>query len=246
MKKILLILIPIAIFGIDYASTWKTSCEISNFSIEFESDNKAKIEVNSNQIYLTAKVVEEKNKISFFLISPNDLGRGGMMLDWKNFSKNTPIMSMRKINNNVSNIEWFGFYNLKRNQYEWKEDSDLVLEGLKAKQKNEYEVYSCGSNILKSSPYIFATFASNPYTIEFNKHGAVLKESQKPDKIEWLYLGNKCDAFSKVHGKGTWKFDNYEKGTFTIRFDDKTTFPFDNLSDRFWKNNLPNQAQECK
>ncbi len=71
------------------------------------------------------------------------------------------------------------------------------------------------------------------YSLEFNSHGAILKNLQNPDKTEWLYLGNKCDAFSKVHGKGTWKFDDYEKGTFTIRFNDKSTFPFDNLSDRF-------------
>ncbi len=209
-------------------------------------NGEATINVSDNQIYIIADIVNDTSSPNSFNLKfiSSDIGRGGMNIPWDKVSKNDFIGNIKVINPKQIIFQWNGLKNK-----DTKKSIPIFITSFPIKNQNSQQIIV---KMFKDPDSTFETekefFISNKhsYTVDFNKHGAVLKESQNPDKTEWLYLGNKCDAFSKVHGKGTWKFDDYEKGTFTIRFNDKTTFPFDNLSDRFWKNNLPNQAQECK
>lgn len=133
------------------------------------------------------------------------------------------------------------------------EDSRLHMGIFQALSKNacnnhhviDYDGFAMRVCQIFSSEIAFATSASTPYSIEFNQHGAVLRNTQKSDKKEWLYLGNKCNAFSKVHGKGAWKFDDYGKGTFTIRFDDNVSYPFDDVMGTEWKYKMDESVKKC-
>ncbi|MNG30116.1 hypothetical protein D3C84_1156660 [compost metagenome] len=67
--------------------------------------------------------------MTLFLDSPEDLGRGGMMLGWKEFSKITPVANMELISEGASSVEWFGFFSDKSNSRVWVNEPDFLAVG---------------------------------------------------------------------------------------------------------------------
>ena len=120
---------------------WRVSCKDSIFAIDnINNSNKTKISINSNQIYINAKIKSKKDTIELFLDTPLDLGRGGLMLDWDHFSKKFPIAKLKKINESKYMLIWYGFYNEAKKKYIWKsQNTDLNIDG----NKTTYILQKC-------------------------------------------------------------------------------------------------------
>lgn len=109
-------------------SKWKKNCDESFGSVSIIKDLGV-ICVNANQIYINSKIKKsEKKNYEVRLIKPMDLGRGGMELEWKNFSKDSIIATIEVIDEGSINFKWLGFYNLKSNNREWIKESDFSSE----------------------------------------------------------------------------------------------------------------------
>lgn len=72
--------------------------------------------VNVNQIVISTTVVRYDNKMSIFLEGPAGLGRGGMMLNWDDFSIDKSIADA-EINGNNINLSWNGFFEKSELKY---------------------------------------------------------------------------------------------------------------------------------
>ncbi|MGM5630051.1 hypothetical protein O2K51_04035 [Apibacter raozihei] len=95
---------------------WGYSCE-SPASISIKNENNILFAVMSNQIYIRAKLKEiEPNKFELYLIEPDDLGPGGMRMNWSNFSKNRAIATIDLLKNGTVNFLWIGFYDEKEKE----------------------------------------------------------------------------------------------------------------------------------
>lgn len=94
---------------------WAVSCENS---VAFEiKDSEIILPVMSNQIYIKAKIKEVKTKCyHIYLIEPDDLGPGGIQLDWDNFSTEKPVAEMKLETDKKIIFNWFGFYHKMENK----------------------------------------------------------------------------------------------------------------------------------
>lgn len=103
---------------------WAINCDSGLGYITLKKNN-SELVVNSNQIVISASTNKnEESKISFFLNEPLDLGRGGMMLKWEDFSKQKPI-AMANINGSEMHLSWYGFFDSKQDKYVWVSESDF-------------------------------------------------------------------------------------------------------------------------
>ncbi|WP_312229858.1 hypothetical protein [Pseudescherichia sp.] len=105
---------------------WSTSCsDGEGFTINIESKSNPLI-VNDNQIVINIHAKEiQKNKIDIFYDGTADLGRGGMNFDWNNVSSTMPLAELNIINQN-GELQWKGFYDMKKSKYYWTNDPDFV------------------------------------------------------------------------------------------------------------------------
>lgn len=114
-----------------FEGDWKVSCKQGSGFIQINKDYSILMEVNSNQIYISCfgikKVYDEYQILEIFLIEPDDLGHGGMNLNWNFFSKNKMIGKLLFNNEYKMEFEWFGFYNDKKKKYEWVDNIDFIL-----------------------------------------------------------------------------------------------------------------------
>ncbi|MCL1942027.1 MAG: hypothetical protein FWF54_00520 [Candidatus Azobacteroides sp.] len=91
---------------------WFITCnESAVFKIEKEND--ILLPVMSNQIYIKARIEKVKdNFYHVYLIEPDDLGAGGLRLDWDNFSTEKPIADIEILSNGTMSFKWIGFYHI--------------------------------------------------------------------------------------------------------------------------------------
>lgn len=102
----------------------KYGLNCNEIKLEIKDSNPIKIMVNSNQVEIYANLLslaDDNTKLMIFLDKPADLGRGGMALDWQNFSTKKPIgrIELLSINPKTIKIDWFGFYSTAKNKYDW-------------------------------------------------------------------------------------------------------------------------------
>lgn len=116
---------------------WAIDCTSGEGSILFDH-NKADIIVNSNQIVVSTKVVRSDDKISFFLEEPTDLGRGGMMLNWDDFSSDKSIADA-EVDGNKIKMSWNGFFEKSKLKYVWVSDSEFTSK----KNENYVTINKC-------------------------------------------------------------------------------------------------------
>lgn len=110
----------------DTVGRWSPNCEkISGINIY--DHKKIIIEVNSNQIYILSTGAISDDTLTITLKSPEDLGRGGMMLEWDEFSKKIPIAKMKLISEDKSKVEWLGFYNDRLKNRTWISEPDFLV-----------------------------------------------------------------------------------------------------------------------
>lgn len=91
---------------------------INYFSITFISNDEARVEVNSNQIYINVKA-ESEELGHYTFKSVDDIGLAGASLNWDKFSKDRAVFSLRKINTRDYVIEWYGFFDTSVNHFTW-------------------------------------------------------------------------------------------------------------------------------
>lgn len=108
------------------AGRWSPDCEVYG-GVTVNNENSAFIEVNSNQIYIRAKVKEDQGFWSFILVDPEELGRGGMQLAWPDYSRSHVIARFSMRGNASGELNWFGFLNERTGDMEWTDEPDFLL-----------------------------------------------------------------------------------------------------------------------
>ncbi len=108
-----------------FLGRWSTDCENTR-GINIPNTNNIAIEVNNNQIYINATSTPKGKTLTIYLHETEDLGRGGMMLDWQNFSKSNPIAHLDLSSKYSAQLTWNGFFNKVKNKYEWTHEPDLI------------------------------------------------------------------------------------------------------------------------
>lgn len=111
-----------------FVGRWSPDCaNIQGFQIK--EDDSALIEVNSNQIYVTAKIASKATDvISLSYVQPADLGAGGMRLQWTKFSRKMPIAKISRRARDQAELDWYGFYESTKKQFVWKSEPDFLGE----------------------------------------------------------------------------------------------------------------------
>ncbi|WP_144283277.1 hypothetical protein [Chryseobacterium echinoideorum] len=103
--------------------TWGIKCNEGSY-IKIK-DKEIFFEVQSNQIYIDMVEVKRydfEKGIAFKLKEkPEDMGRGGMMLNWKEYLNDKPIAYIKVIDDNTLYFYWYGFYNNKTKKREFTE-----------------------------------------------------------------------------------------------------------------------------
>ena len=120
---------------------WKTTCDNSSGFVNIINEENIIIEVNSNQIYIKARAKYRFYSPSItimeiFLVEPDDLGLGGMKLNWNGFSGTHKIAEIRAFKNQSVEFQWFGFYDKEKKKYVWERKMDFLL-------KSPYEYPVC-------------------------------------------------------------------------------------------------------
>lgn len=108
----------------DIAGSWtNVDPDISFIEINIERPDKTtSLEVESNQIYVNAKIkknFKKPNVYNFYFDSTGDLGSGGMRTDWTKYSHVLPIATIRQTSANTAELEWLGFYSTKTHKYDF-------------------------------------------------------------------------------------------------------------------------------
>jgi len=101
-----------------YYGIWKTSCENGFAYLTIKKDTSF-FAVMSNQIYIKVslkKDTKKTNSYNIILIQPDDLGAGGILLDWSNFSRSIPIGYIFFLPSNMAEFKWLGFYNIVKKE----------------------------------------------------------------------------------------------------------------------------------
>lgn len=90
-------------------TTWSVDCT-SKELIKVDSDGTAAFEVTSNQIYLRT-AIQRVNAASYEVrfVRPEDLGSGGLALNWKVVSTKLPVARLHIIDSDHIGIDWKGF-----------------------------------------------------------------------------------------------------------------------------------------
>ena len=110
---------------------WKISCEEGSGFMKYINKDSILIEANSNQIYILAKAEYSIKKDTLigkiFLTEPDDLGAGGMSLNWDNYSTTKEIAEFRMFDSKIIELRWLGFFNEKSKEREWVEKIDWLV-----------------------------------------------------------------------------------------------------------------------
>lgn len=115
----------------DIIGLWKgyIDCEMASGSFDIGKKNPIHIEVNSNQIYIAANVAKQDGGVyKVYLKEPEDLGSGGSLRPWSDYSTNKPIAELLHDGNKLA-FRWFGFYNKVTHSYEWVNEPDWFSTG---------------------------------------------------------------------------------------------------------------------
>ncbi len=109
---------------------WRTDCNTGMTSFNISGKNGFLV-VAANQIYIDlveTKRYDFEKGIAYKLEKiPEDMGRGGMGLNWQEYINDKPIVYVKKIDDNHMYFYWYGFYNGKTKKREFLE-SDFNVE----------------------------------------------------------------------------------------------------------------------
>lgn len=126
MKWLIAFMVLLPSFSMASLIELKASCDrenannISFFSIVYLDEKIARIEVNSNQIYIVSREIKISEESSeFFFERTDSIGLAGANVNWGKVSKNKPIFSLNKLNDRDYIINWYGFFDDEKDEYTW-------------------------------------------------------------------------------------------------------------------------------
>jgi len=114
-----------------FIGVWKGDCDMSAGKIEINKGNSISMEINSGQVYITAKAKisdQSSDILELYLDMPGDCGPGGAGMAWADFSRTKPICSLDFSTVGSPKINWVGFFNEKTKEVEWKDGPDWVSD----------------------------------------------------------------------------------------------------------------------
>jgi hypothetical protein len=117
---------------------WAVECSGGEGYVNVTGIGKARLEVNANQIYIETVIKRDVDKFDLFLKEPADLGRGGMQLNWSNFSKEHPVAEIYLVSSEQMKLTWLGFYDVKSQSYRWVQESSLRMEEVTLLKKCQF------------------------------------------------------------------------------------------------------------
>lgn len=123
---LLMFIFPIFAFGeTGMSGYWSVKCGGFGGSIEINSADDAKININNNNLYILARLNQSPNgKTELYYQSVIESENN--IIDWANISTSKPI-AVVSLRDSVLNISWSGFYDIKKKQYVWKNEPDFVV-----------------------------------------------------------------------------------------------------------------------
>ncbi|MPW06947.1 hypothetical protein GCT19_15015 [Paraburkholderia sp. CNPSo 3155] len=107
-----------------------------------DGDLQAEFTINSNQIVINSVLkenIKEDEIINVYFESPLDLGRGGMGLDWDNFSRIRRIGYIKIKSERDLVLNWIGFYTNNTREYKWVSKPDFY------KNSGKIDFHRCGN-----------------------------------------------------------------------------------------------------
>lgn len=129
MKKIIVIFLcfipALAFANVENIGYWSVKCGGFGGSVEIYSSDEAKININDNNLYISAHLVEDpdgKSKVFYrdVIESMNDV------INWADISQSKPIAEL-STQNGILHVSWKGFYDTKKKSYVWKTEPDFVV-----------------------------------------------------------------------------------------------------------------------
>lgn len=116
---------------------WAVKCGGFGGNVQIDASGNAKINVNDNNLFISARLVSDKSGKSVVyyqdvIESENDV------IDWNSVSKDKPLANIHFINNAME-LSWNGFYDLKARKYIWKSEPDFVV----ASKSNSVVMQKC-------------------------------------------------------------------------------------------------------
>lgn len=110
---------------------WKQNCDKSLAFVCIKGE-MAIITVNTNQIYIQARIKKiSQNEYDLTYFKTLDLGKGGMELEWNNFSRYKIIATINFTNAKEIEFKWLGFFNDKSKKRNWINESTFSSKGNK-------------------------------------------------------------------------------------------------------------------
>lgn len=127
------LIMPLYVFSSDsivaqrFIGRWSSDCSTVT-GVTIDNLGKISVAVNENQIHITSRGQYNDNTATLFLESPDELGRGGMMLDWDKFSTKIPIAKITLMSASVAKLQWYGFFNSTKEQYVWTTEPEFIQQ----------------------------------------------------------------------------------------------------------------------
>lgn len=114
-----------------FIGVWKGDCDMSAGKIEINKGNSISMEINSGQVYITAKAKisdQSSDILELYIDMPGDCGPGGAGMAWDDFSRIKPICTLDFSTTDSPKMDWLGFFNEKTKKVEWKDGPDWVSD----------------------------------------------------------------------------------------------------------------------
>jgi hypothetical protein len=103
---------------------WSPNCGGFGGSITIDTNNGVKIDVNSNNLLISAKL--KKYDAGFYILFNDVEESNNEIINWEMISKSKPIAEFIT-NDNKATMKWFGFYDNKLRHYIWDKEADFVI-----------------------------------------------------------------------------------------------------------------------
>lgn len=104
---------------------WAVKCGGFGGTVEIESSNEVKINVNDNNLYVSG-IIQEDHNGQLELFYKEVIETMNETIDWTVISQNKPIADIT-FKNGIMHMKWIGFFDTKNNNYIWKSEPDFVV-----------------------------------------------------------------------------------------------------------------------
>lgn len=129
MKKLIIVFslfFPVISFAkTDNIGYWSVKCGGFGGSIEIKSSDITNINVNDNNLYISAHLEEGANGKTEIIYN-NVIESMNEEIIWPDISQKKPIAEML-VRNGFLYLTWKGFFDTKKNYYVWTKEPDFII-----------------------------------------------------------------------------------------------------------------------